>query len=289
MSIDDALHAVSTIIEAKFPVGTSQATAFFYNQFEPKDGDGPQWRRVIETWLVTNRHALLHQTAHTEMPANLVTFNLREYTGAGTLKWVPIELDSDEWTDRALFHPDPSVDIVAIRMSDLIAEGVKIGANYMSTWGLSAEKFAGQNNIEINTASDVLVVGYPDGFYDKANVFPIIKSGVIASRWGMHFEGNPYFLIDAKLFPGSSGSLVISKPTNTVMKNGRMLYSQEKQFALLGVFSGTYQYAEPAVQVGNLSISVTAGYDLGIVWYAEHIETTVQQGLPLDKAAASRS
>ncbi|WP_419944277.1 trypsin-like peptidase domain-containing protein [Candidatus Poriferisodalis sp.] len=289
MSIDDALHAVSTIIEAEFPVGSSQATAFFYNQLESKNGNGPQWRTVIETWLVTNRHALLHPSAQNETPASLITFNLREYTDAGTLKWVPIELGSDEWIDRALFHPDPFVDIAAIRMSDLIAEGVEAGANYMSTWMLSAENFAGQNNIDVNTASDVLVVGYPEGFYDKTNVFPIIKSGVVASRWGMHFGGNPYFLIDAKLFPGSSGSLVISKPTDTVMKNGRMLYSQEKQFALLGVFSGTYQYAEPPVQVGNLSISVTAGYDLGIVWYAEHIETTVQKGVPLDQAVTNHA
>lgn len=81
----------------------------------------------------------------------------------------------------------------------------------------------------------------------------------------MHFEGNPYFLIDAKLFPGSSGSLVISKPTDTVMKDGDMLYSEEKQFSLLGVFSGVYQFVEPPVQVGDLSISVTAGYDLSIV------------------------
>ncbi|WP_419921957.1 trypsin-like peptidase domain-containing protein [Candidatus Poriferisodalis sp.] len=278
MSIDDALHAVSTIIESKFPVGDSQATAFFYNQFEPADGDGPQWRKVTETWLVTNRHALLLQSEQAETPAEVIIFNLRQYTASGKLEWVPIELASDEWTGRALFHPDPNVDIAAIRISDLIVEGVKAGVNYMSTWGLSADNFAGKNNIDISTASDVLVVGYPKGFYDKANVFPIIKAGVVASRWGLSFEGNPYFLIDAKLFPGSSGSLVISKPTDVVVKDGNVLHSEEKQFALLGIFSGAYQFTEPPVQVGDLSISVTAGYDLGIVWYAEHIETTVVSG-----------
>lgn len=289
MSIDDALHAVSTIVEAKFPIGGSQATAFFYNQFEPKDGDGPQWRKVIETWLVTNRHALLHQSGQSETPAEVVTFNLREYTTSGTLRWVPIELDSAQWKDRTLFHPDPGVDIAAIRISDLIVEGVQSGVNYMSTWGLSADNLAGQNNIEVDTASDVLVIGYPKGFYDTFNVFPIIKSGIIASRWGLHFDGKPYFLIDAKLFPGSSGSLVISKPTDLVMKNGQMLYSKDKQFALLGIFSGAYQVEEPPVRVGDLSIGVTAGYDLGVVWYAEHIETTVQHGVPLDQALADQT
>jgi hypothetical protein len=47
-----------------------------------------------------------------------------------------------------------------------------------------------------------------------SNVFSIVKSGNISSKWGNRFGGEPYFLIDARLFTGSSGSLVISKPTN---------------------------------------------------------------------------
>ena len=56
------------------------------------------------------------------------------------------------------------------------------------------------------------------------NLFPIVKSGIIASRWKTGFKGKPYFLIDAKLFPGSSGSVVITKPADFVIRNGANLH-----------------------------------------------------------------
>ena len=71
---------------------------------------------------------------------------------------------------------------------------------------------------------DYLVIGYPRMFYDKVNLFPIVKSGIIASKWQGMLNGKPYFLIDAKLFPGSSGSIVISKPIGTVIENGKFMW-----------------------------------------------------------------
>ena len=106
------------------------------------------------------------------------------------------------------------------------------------------------------------------------NLFPIVKSGIVASRWGAGFRGDPCFLIDAKLFPGSSGSVVISKPIDMVMKDGRLLVlkNDEKAFALLGVFSGEPLTQTEPVTVGDLTIAQTLEYGLGVVWYAETIE-----------------
>ena len=66
---------------------------------------------------------------------------------------------------------------------------------------------------------------------------PIVKSEIIASMWKGMFNDKPYFLIDAKLFPGSSGSIVISKPIGTVIENGKFYVANAKQFAFLRVFS----------------------------------------------------
>ena len=113
----------------------------------------------------------------------------------------------------------------------------------------------GKNNIEVEASSDVLIAGYPKGFYDHINLFPIVKSGIIASRWGAGFQGQPYFLIDAKLFPGSSGSVVISKPIDLVVKDGQVMLASEKQFAFLGVYSGEPKLQETPVVVGDLTIT----------------------------------
>jgi hypothetical protein len=42
------------------------------------------------------------------------------------------------------------------------------------------------------------------------------------------------------MFPGSSGSLVISRPTNITVDDGKLLTSKDKQFAVLGILSGEW-------------------------------------------------
>ncbi len=74
----------------------------------------------------------------------------------------------------------------------------------------------------------VYILGYPSGIFDPKNSYPILRSGIIATDPHIDFEFNPQlqekygfpvkgikgFLIDAAIFPGSSGSLVLRKPIN---------------------------------------------------------------------------
>ena len=127
------------------------------------------------------------------------------------------------------------------------------------------------------TTSDILVVGYPNGFYDKHSKFPIIKSGIVASKWRSKFNNKPYFLIDAKLFPGSSGSLVITKPLEYIF-DGKRIYtpsSIDREFLCLGVYSGQYS---PKNQ-GDIDISQEENYNMGIVWYYYLIQEVITQGI----------
>jgi hypothetical protein len=82
------------------------------------------------------------------------------------------------------------------------------------------------------------------------------------------FNGKPYFLIDSKLFPGSSGSIVISKPTNIAVINGHVYQSTVKQFEFLGLFSGEpHKTAAESFDAGDIIIQKKQKYDVGIVWY----------------------
>ena len=284
MNINDTLNCISTIVLTNTQHHISQGTGFYYNRLAPKDGDGPQWRTIEDMWLVTNRHVLIPKVRDREISPSKVTFNLRKFNESGLLDWDPIVLSLDEIGTLAKFHQDDSIDIAMINISELIHSRLKSGGKYVVPYVLSADNFAGKNNIEVETSSDILVVGYPRGFYDSVNLFPIVKTGIIASRWGVGFEGQPYFLIDAKLFPGSSGSVVISKPIDTVIKNGRIMHSKEKQFAFLGVFSGEPEMEENPVEIGDLTITRKSGFDLGIVWYAELVEDIIDKGLTLSEA-----
>ena len=140
----------------------------------------------------------------------------------------------------------------------------------------------GRNNIDVQASDDVVIIGYPRGFYDKFNLYPIIKSGIIASRWGANFDGKPIFLIDAKLFPGSSGSIVISKPIDMIVRGGRPLYAPEKQFAFLGIYSGEPSLKGRKIEVDNLVITEKIGFNVGIVWYATLVEKIINNGVPFE-------
>ena len=83
-------------------------------------------------------------------------------------------------------------------------------------------------------------------------------------------------MIDTKLFPGSSGSIVISKPTNVVLDEGIMYKSDTKEFAFLGIYSGEPIRTSEPVKLGNFTIIEQSGYDLGIVWYGWLIEDIIK-------------
>jgi hypothetical protein len=284
MSVNDALQNISTIIQTEATSISAQGTGFFYSRLEPTEQEGPQWRKIEDMWVVTNRHVLLPWAYEREIPPTKVTFNLRKLDESKGLAWDPVAIEAEAIDSLVKFHADPSVDVAVINIAEILTSRITKDQRYLPPRFLSSDNFPGKNRIEVEAASDILVVGYPRGFYDRVNLFPIVKSGIIASRWGVPFEGKPYFLIDAKLFPGSSGSVVISKPTDFVLENGRLLTNTEKQFAFLGVYSGGPILKEQPVTISDLTVTHTSGFDLGIVWYADLVEQIIDHGIPLADA-----
>ncbi len=282
MTINDTLHCISTIIQTTSSCGNkSQGTGFFYNRVEPKRGNRPQWRRIYDEWLVTNRHVIIMKEGGKDVKPTEVTFNLRRINESGELRWDIVTLTTDDIASHAKFHPDNEIDIAVIDISHLITNRINDDDQPVAKRAVNADMFAGKNNIDVEVSSDVLIVGYPKGFYDEVNLFPIVKAGIVASRWGVNFDGKPYFLIDAKLFPGSSGSLVLSKPVNFVVKDGKKLYSKDKQFAFLGVYAGELAKVETSVESGKLATAKKGGVDLGVVWYAQLVEDIISRGVSL--------
>lgn len=57
----------------------------------------------------------------------------------------------------------------------------------------------------IEVGSPLLVVGFPLGFHDSLHRLPIVRQAVIASSFGLRFQGQGYFLTDARTHRGTSG------------------------------------------------------------------------------------
>jgi hypothetical protein len=107
---------------------------------------------------------------------------------------------------------------------------------------------------------DVLILGFPLGFHDTLHNLPIVRSATIASSFAHPFKGELYFLTDARLHRGMSGSPVIVKfPLRSEIAG-----KGEPGWRLLGIHSS-------ALDVSDRDPDQDERLALNMTWYASLI------------------
>ena len=107
----------------------------------------------------------------------------------------------------------------------------------------------------VEVGSSVLIVGFPLGFHDTLHHLPVVRQSVIASAFGMRFQGQGYFLTDARTHRGTSGAPV-------VMRDHDADTDAKLPWKLLGVHSARLDMADrDKVQDESLG--------LNCAWYAD--------------------
>lgn len=284
-TIESQLLNMTTIVECGLHnVVRRRGSGFFFSSMAQSNlkTQGTQRRKADAHWLITNRHFVLPKINDKEIIPDYFTFNLREITDDKKIEWLPITYSYHEICAKLKLHPDPLVDVAAINIEETLLQILKEREkNIIMPTNLTIDNLPGVSPLTVEVASDVAVVSYPRGFYDKVNKFPIVKSGIVASAWGSHFDGRPTFLIDAKLFPGSSGGLVVSKPTNMIIMNGRPSFNNRKQFLFLGVYSGESLYQSNKIEIDEMTIIKKESYSIGNVWYSKLVTAIIEKGLSI--------
>lgn len=93
-------------------------------------------------------------------------------------------------------------------------------------------------DVMVDPALAVSVIGYPYGIANT-ELFPIWKTGHIASDPDIDYNGSPVFLIDATTRSGMSGSPVLYKVVNNYRnKSGEAMFLTQPGKLFLGVYSG---------------------------------------------------
>lgn len=289
---DRQLFALTTIIIFKTEVNgkeySGNATGFYYTELAPRDPEetGPQWLQVNGQWLITNKHVIFPMIDGTPHLIDELVFCLRKETDS-LIEWVPIKLNRGDILSLTKLHKNEIVDVVAIDVSKFIVEklqeSIDAGYRLLIPGALSNNNLPDNQPLVVDVTTDIVVASYPKGFYDDVNKFPIVKSGIVASGWGLHFKGLPQFEIDAQLFPGSSGGLVISKPTNAAVFNNAFHSSITKQFVFLGVYSGEYTWNERIEKADGRVEEFRRSYGLGNVWYSYLIPEIISSGHQFNK------
>lgn len=115
-----------------------------------------------------------------------------------------------------------------------------------------------QGHVEIG--SSLLVVGFPLGFHDALHHTPVVRQAVVASSFGLRFQGEGYFLTDARTHRGTSGAPVVMR----VAKPDAAL--EDLPWMLLGVHSARFD-------VGTRDLKLDEALGLNCAWYADILMT----------------
>ena len=68
---------------------------------------------------------------------------------------------------------------------------------------------------DIEVGSSLLIVGFPLGFHDTLHHLPVVRQAAIASAFGVRFQGQGYFLTDARTHRGTSGAPVVMRASSS--------------------------------------------------------------------------
>ena len=153
-------------------------------------------------------------------------------------------------------HPNPEVDLACVDVSRITHTDTFY--KYLNDDFLKPIDYE-----KVALGSDVIFVGYPENRYDVVNNLPLIRRGSIASMPNVDFNGRGQIVIDAQVFPGSSGSPVF--------------VDWEGKYSLLGVVSQTMiRHSQLQTLPTNMPpVGVKQILGLGIVIKQKHIRELI--------------
>ena len=116
---------------------------------------------------------------------------------------------------------------------------------------------------QIEVGTSLLMVGFPLGFHDTLHHMPVVRHAVVASSFGLRFQGQGYFLTDARTHRGTSGAPVVMRIPDGDAVHGAL------PWAVLGVHSAR-------LDVGARDLNLDEALGLNCAWYADILLTLTQ-------------
>lgn len=95
----------------------------------------------------------------------------------------------------------------------------------------------------LTALEQIVTVGYPDDIWDSTNNLPVLRRGVTATHPKIDYQGKPEFLIDAAVYPGTSGSPVFLYEYKELMLGQELNLGKDKP-RLIGILYGVYSHQQ---------------------------------------------
>ncbi len=229
---------------------TTTRVLTFDNNFPLTEASGFFFEREGRLFLVTSRHVLYdkpskHFPNRIEIELHNDAGNLTRSTGLSVLLYLDGKSIWRQGKDTG-----GEIDVAVVELDpEALPESVVLRCFTPAHLQGSLQ--------EVEVGTSLLIVGFPLGFHDALHHLPVVRQAVIASSFGLRFQGLGYFLTDARTHRGTSGAPV-------VMRNPGA--EPQLPWKLLGVHS-----ARMDMSGRNLVLDESLG--LNCAWYADILLT----------------
>ena len=116
---------------------------------------------------------------------------------------------------------------------------------------------------QIEVGTTLLVVGFPLGFHDTLHHMPVVRQAIVASSFAFRFQGQGYFLTDARTHRGTSGAPVVMRAALPDSELGDL------PWMLLGVHSAR-------LDISGRDLDSDEALGLNCAWYADILLTLTE-------------
>lgn len=172
-------------------------------------------------------------------------------------------------------HPSPAVDVAALALTGLPL----VSDRQPFLKALPIDLLLNETQTQqLDAIEPVTFIGYPNALHDTVNMTPIARRGWTATPISLDYNGTPTFLIDASVFPGSSGSPVLILDSGSYAPKGGGLVLGSRAF-LVGILGAVYIHTT----TGRLAAAPASTLqfdqmmDLGIVYKTLTIVATIDE------------
>lgn len=234
--IESLLLSVTRVCTYNGDLLLTNATGFFFE-------------RAGRLYLVTSRHvvcneASLHSPDRLEIELHVDAENVAQTTQFS----MPLYRDGSAlWREHA--DSASAIDVVTLELQrSALPPNLPMQAFTPEHLVVDLDQF--------EVGNSVVIVGFPLGFHDTFHHLPVARQAVIASAFGIRFQGQGCFLTDARMHRGTSGAPVVARVSPSL--NGR----QQLPWALLGIHAAR-------LEAEFRDLSQDERLDLNAAWYAD--------------------
>jgi len=210
------------------------------------------FERDEQLFLVTNRHVVLneptqHRPESLDLELHISESNIAETT---TFPVALYEGKTARW--RGASDSAGLVDVVAIPLDKARLPKTMVYRAFTPDKLVEALD-------EVEVGTPLLVVGFPLGFHDTLHHLPVVRHAIIASAFGLRFQGSGCFLTDGRTHRGISGAPVVTRFST---RRGR----SSLPYSLLGIHASR-------IDMNSRDMQQDEALGLNCAWYADVLLT----------------